>query len=560
MVLKSEIFYLFIALLVILNGCKKAAVNNPVAPTPPIVAETFQVSAYAVNGNDLNPQHGANLLPVFKLSFSAAIDKSSIPNAVSLTQNNGTKVSLNVNYQGGDSILLLQPGTPLNAVAKYVLDFKTILKSAKNTPLASEAFYNFSTAIDSSDKYPLISDSALLDKVQQQTFNYFWSFGHPVSGMARERNSSGDLVTSGGTGFGVMAIVTAVNRGFITRPQGAARILLITNFLKDKCTQYHGAFAHWINGANGQTIPFSTNDNGADIVETAYLMQGLITARQYFNTNDAAEINLRATINILWNGVDWNWFRQGNQNVLTWHWSPDKAFLMNDKVTGWNEALITYVLAAASPTNAISKAVYDSGWANNGGEENNKLFYGYTLPLGPDFGGPLFFEHYSFLGINPAGLQDKYANYQVQTTNHTLINQAYCTANPKHWYGYSNTCWGLTASDVEGGYNASAPNNDVGVITPAAAISSMPYTPLQSMNALKFFYYKLGDKLWGEYGFYDAFNLNDPWFATSALAIDEGPIIIMIENYRTGLLWNLFSNAPEIKTGLKKLGFTAPYL
>lgn len=233
---------------------------------------------------------------------------------------------------------------------------------------------------------------------------------------------------------------------------------------------------------------------------------------------------------------------------------------MNAQVRGWNEALMTYVLAASSPTYNIPLPVYTNGWANNGGMRNGNVYYNYVLPLGPTLGGPLFFEHYSFLGINPNGLNDAYANYQVQATNHTKINYEYCKTNPRGWFGYSSQCWGLTASDVPGGYNANSPTNDIGVISPTAAISSIPYTPAESMAALKFFYYTLGDKLWGQYGFYDAFKLNEAWFATSTLAIDQGPIIVMIENYRSGLLWNLFTSAPEIKNGMRGLGFTAPYL
>ena len=260
------------------------------------------------------------------------------------------------------------------------------------------------------------------------------------------------------------------------------------------------------------------------------------------------------------NAVEWNWFRQNNQNVLYWHWSPDKAWIINAQVRGWMEAMITYVMASSSLTDSIPKIVYDNGWAANGNIRNNNSYYSYQLPLGPSNGGPLFFEHYSFLGINPNGLSDAYANYQTQTVNHTKINYEYCKANPRGWNGYSNLCWGLTASDIPTGYNANEPNNDPGVISPTAALSSMPYTPVESMNALKFFYYKLGDKIWGQYGFTDAFKLSDPWFATSYLAIDQGPIIVMIENYRSGLLWNLFTSAPEIKNGMRRLGFTAPYL
>ena len=401
----------------------------------------------------------------------------------------------------------------------------------------------------------------MLDIVQKQTFKYFWDFGHPVSGLARERNTSGDVVTTGGSGFGVMSIIAGVNRNFITRAQGLARIDTIVNFLKNKCTRYHGAFSHWINGATGATVPFSAKDNGADLVETSFLMQGLLCARQYFNSADAEETALRNNINILWNGIEWSWFRNGGQNTLYWHWSPDYIFDINLQIKGWNEAMVIYVLAASSNTDSIPKIVYDNGWASNGGMKNGNSFYGIQLPLGPDYGGPLFFAHYSFLGINPKNLSDAYANYFTQNAAHSMINYSYCVANPNHFNGYSENVWGLTASDDNiTFYNAHSPTNDDGVITPSAAISSLPYTPEQSMNALRFFYYKLGDKLFKSYGFIDAFNLSDYWFADSFLAIDQGPEVVMIENYRSGLLWNLLMSCPEIKRGMTRLGFQSPNL
>jgi hypothetical protein len=314
-----------------------------------------------------------------------------------------------------------------------------------------------------------------------------------------------------------------------------------------------------MNGATGATIPFSPLDNGADLVETSYMMQGLLCARQYFNSaSDSAEVKLRQSINDLWNGVEWSWFRQNGQNVLYWHWSPDKGWAINLPVRGWDEALIVYVLAASADSGAIPKIVYEEGWARNGAMKNGHAYFGVRLPLGPSMGGPLFFAHYSFLGINPHGLSDAYADYWEQNTAQAEINYAYCMANPQQYNGYSAWCWGLTASDDNiSGYAAHAPgNNDVGVISPTAAIASIPYTPVKSMDALKFFYYILGDKIWGQYGFTDAFNLTKVWFADSYLAIDQGPEIIMIENYRSGLLWNLFMSCPEIKRGLKKLGFS----
>ena len=535
-------------------GCSKKDTTIP-------PAVDFVVKSLSIDNNIVSvTQYNVEYNPEIKISLSGVINKISASGNITLLQNGTVETPINITYQNNDSTVIIRPINNLQPLTKYYIGLSTNFRSTANTNLPAIFGRYFITKIDSTDKFPIITDNALLDKIQQQTFKYFWDNGHPVSGMARERNNSADLITTGGTGFGIMAMIAAVNRNFITRAEGRDRILKITNFLINNCTRYHGAFPHWLNGASGATIPFSPNDNGADLVETSFLMEGLITARQYFNTADPIETGLRIKINNLWNGVEWNWFRQGGQNVLYWHWSPDKGWFINAQVRGWNESLMTYILASSSLTDSIPKIVYDNGWASNGGIRNNNIFYSYTLPLGPSNGGPLFFEHYSFQAINPTGLTDAYANYQVQAVNHTKINYEYCKANPRGWMGYSSVCWGLTASDVPGGYNANEPNNDPGVIAPTAALSSFPYTPVESMNALKFFYYKLGDKTWGEYGFYDAFKLSDAWFDNATLAIDQGPIIVMIENYRSGLIWNLFTSAPEIKNGMRRLGFTAPYL
>ncbi len=419
--------------------------------------------------------------------------------------------------------------------------------------------------IDSTDKFPAVSEDELLTIIQKQTFKYFWDFGHPVSGLARERNNNtsgygNEVVTTGGSGFGVMAIIVGVDRKFVSRKQGLERISMIVSFLKNRTQKVHGAFSHWLNGATGDIIPFSEKDNGADIVETAYLMQGLLTAKEYFNGSDTSEAALRNGITDLWRNVEWSWFRKSNEEKLYWHYSNNYEWAMNLPVSGWNECLITYILAASSPTYSIPKSVYDNCWASNGAMKNGISYYGVSLPLGPAYGGPLFFSHYSFLGIDPHGLTDTYANYWDQVKNHTLINYKYCVDNPKKYKGYSNAVWGLTSSDDNKGYSAHAPDNDLGIISPAAAVSSLPYTPEESMRAIKFFYYKLGDKIWKDYGFTDAFSITDKWYGTSYLAIDQGPQIVMIENYRTGLLWKLLMGNKEIQDGLRKLGFQSPYL
>lgn len=559
--MKFYSYLLLVSLTAISICCSKSGGNNPAPPPPPPPPSSFSVSSLRVD--DVANQFSyvnVNTSPAIRVSFSNKITAASATNSISIRDNSGANVATALTYFNSDSTIVIKPAAPLNYLSKYTVNISTGLKSPEGGSLSQALTISLATKLDSSRKFPIISDNALLDLVQKQTFKYFWDFGHPVSGLARERNTSGEIVTTGGSGFGIMAIVAAADRGFITRAQAFERIQKITGFLKNTAQKFHGAFPHWLNGTTGVVVPFSTKDNGADLVETSYLVMGLLTARQYFNTADAAEATLRADINSIWNGVEWNWFRQNNQNVLYWHWSPNFNWEMNLPIRGWNEGLLTYILAASSTTSSIPATVYTSGWAGGNGFVNGNSYYGLPLPLGPPLGGPLFFSHYTFMGVRPTGLTDAYANYQVQTTNHTLINYNYSKTNPLNHFGYSDSVWGLTASDIPNGYTASSPTNDIGVIAPTAALSSMPYTPTESMKALKFFYYVLGDKLWGQYGFKDAFSLKDIWFADSYLAIDQGPIIVMIENHRSGLLWDLFTSCPEVKAGMLSLGFHAPYL
>ncbi len=521
------------------------------------IHQSFRLEKIAIDGvenasiyPDISPT------PVISLTFSDAVDTKTIQSNIILRKETNDNISLKFKIQS--NVIVVEPEKELTPYTSYELIVNTGLKSASGISIETGKVYSITTGINSTDKFPRISDDELLTLVQKQTFNYFWNFAHPTSGMARERTTSTNTVTTGGTGFGVMAMIVAVEREFITRNEAFERIQKITTFLTTKCTRYHGAFAHWINGETGATVAFSTYDNGADLVETSLLFQGLLTAREYFDKTTPEETQLRESITQLWEEIDWTWFQKESENVLYWHWSPQYNWQMNLKISGWNECLITYVLAASSPTHSISKNVYTQGWARNGAMANGKSFYSYTLPLGSDYGGPLFLSQYSFLGLNPKGLKDQYADYWEQNRNHTLINRQYCIENPKKFSGYGQDCWGLTASDGNDGYSAYSPTNDKGVIAPTAALSAMPYTPQESMQALHFFYYKLGDKLWSEYGFVDAFNLSRNWFDNQHIAINQGPIIVMIENYRTGLLWKLLMKSPEIRVGLTKLGFTYP--
>ena len=414
-----------------------------------------------------------------------------------------------------------------------------------------------------------ISNDSLLTLVEYRTFQYFWDGAEPTSGAARERyhtdndypDNDKNIVTTGGTGFGVMAILVGIERKFITRTQGLERLTKLVGFL-EKADRFHGAWPHWMYGETGKVKPFGLKDDGGDLVETSYLLQGLLCVRQYFKDGNEKEKKLAARVDKLWRDVEFDWYRNGSQNVLYWHWSPKHQWEMNFPVEGYNECLIMYVLGAASPSHGIPAAVYHQGWARGGAIKNDLTHqqYGYHLDLkhnfDQQFGGPLFWSHYSFLGLDPRHLKDKYADYWTHNKNHTLINYQYCVENPKHFKDYGKNSWGLSAGYSIKFYAAHSPTEDVGVISPTAALSSFPYTPEESMRALKHFYYDLGDKIFGEYGFYDGFSITDNWCKPWYLAIDQGPQVVMIENYRSGLLWNLFMSCPEVKSGLDKLNFT----
>ncbi len=397
-----------------------------------------------------------------------------------------------------------------------------------------------------------MTEEELLTSVQRATFRYFYDYGHPVSGLARERKGDTDRCASGGTGFALMNFPVAVERSFISRQAAAERVLTILQFLNSKAERYHGAWAHWINGTTGETMPFSQYDNGGDLVETAYLVQGLLTVRQYFDTADDTERQIRELATSMWESVEWDWYQKDPaDSVLYWHWSPDYGWRMDMPIRGFNETMIVYILAISSPTHSVPKYLYDKGWAGSG-YWHGKTHYGHLQWVGPELGGPLFFTHYSFLGFDPREHTDKYCNYFENNRNITRIHRDYCIDNPENHQGYGENVWGLTASDDPWGYRAHSPTNDNGTITPTAAVSAMPYTPEESIAALKHFYYELGDRLWGEFGFKDAFNLGADWFATSFLAIDQGTIVPMIENYRTGLCWSLFMDNDEITRVEKK--------
>jgi hypothetical protein len=405
------------------------------------------------------------------------------------------------------------------------------------------------------------ADEALLDTVQRDTLRFFWDFGHPVSGLARDRTNppphdpGNDVITIGGTGMGIMALIVGAERGWLPREAVLERLARMVAFLEET-DRYHGVFAHFVNGTTGRTIPFGGMDDGADLVETAFLMMGLLTAREYFAGPAPAEASLRAGIARLWDAVDWARHVKPGGDVLMWHWSPNHGFGVNMEIRGWNECLVAYVLAVAS--GRVPASLYHTGWAHGPHFRNGLTYYGLTLPLGPPIGGPLFFTHYSFMGLDPRGLTDRYADYFHQNRTHALVNYRHCVENPGGFLGYGPSCWGLTASDSDCGYLAHAPDTDRGVITPTAAIASLPYVPAESLAALRGFCAR--PELWTEWGPMDAFNDTAGWRSGTCLAIDQAPIVGMVENARSGLLWRLFMGAPEVRRALEDMGFSSPHL
>lgn len=544
-----KFLFFIIPFLSFLLSCKND--STKVSPGP----KNISLLSVSLDGRPFSYSYsGTSITPQIVLGFSEPIDHTSAQNSILL--NNGV-VPVTISFTHHDSSLVVQPVNPLNYLTGYSLLVSPQLTSAtKKTFGISGITIKLMTGVNPVPKFPVISDTALVTLVQQQTLKYFYDFAEPVSGMARERNSSGNTVTMGGSGFGVMALIVGMNRGFISRANGLAQAKKIVTYL-EKADRFHGAWPHWSDGTTGKTIAFSPNDNGADIVETSFMIHGLLCLRQYLTPADTVGNNLINRITQLYQAVDWNWFRKTPaENVLYWNWSPTAGFAVNVPARGYNETLITYLLAAGSATHSIPVEVYQQGWAQNKNILNGNSYLGHVLPLGEPYGGPLFFTQYSFLGFDPH-VTDTYlnVNYWTQNVNQSLINHDYCVKNPGNYALYSDSCWGITASDNPWGYGAQSPTNDNGTISPTAAISSMPYTPAQSMKAIRFFYYQLGDRLWGQYGFYDAINLTQGWTATSTLAIDQGPIVVMLENYRTGLLWKLFKTAPEVQAAKTKLGF-----
>jgi exo beta-1,2-glucooligosaccharide sophorohydrolase (non-reducing end) len=506
---------------------------------------------------------------------------------VDLSWSPADQVERYVIYRSPDGASYQPIGIQVRGITRYTDYLGKPPRTAYYKVAASDAAYRqskLSAAVSATTH--AMPDDELLTMLQEQCFRYYWEAAHRDSGSTLE-NIPGDdrIVATGASGFAVMALIVGVDRGFIPRAQGAERLAKIVGFL-EKAPRYHGAWSHFMDGHTGQSLPvFDLLDNAGDLVETALLMEGLLAARQYFHGANDAERDLYAKITRLWETVEWDWYRRSPQgDALFWHWSPDFAWHIHHRITGYNEAMIVYLLAIASPTHSVPPELYYTGWAGqsaaavnyrrgwspassatraaiveSAGDHylNGHSYFGIQLDVGVGTGGPLFFAHYSYMGFDPRGLRDRFTDYFQNNRNMALINRAYVIENPKHFQGYGADCWGLTASDGPKGYLAHAPdpNDDDGTITPTGALASFPYTPEASMVAFKHLYRDLGDRIWDIYGPRDAFNESADWVSPIYMGLNQAPITVMIENYRTGLLWKLFMSNPEIQPMLDKIGF-----
>lgn len=399
---------------------------------------------------------------------------------------------------------------------------------------------------------------AFLTGIQAAGIRYFTAYAHPESGLAREwgRTRPNARVRRtcalGATGMGLLNIIVAVDRGILAREDACTLLLTQLRFL-ETADHYDGVSPHWLDGTTGKTVVFG-GIPGGDVVETAFLMQGLIAVREYFTGKNVTEAEIRERADGLWRRVRWDRLVAPGHR-LYWHW-PIEGRAHPMRITGSNEGHLAYLLAAASPTHPVPAAVYHEGWVGSH-VVIDRTFHGVPLEVGRPHGFPLFWTHYSYLGFDPRGITDHHVgDYFTHHRNVARIHWEYAQANPGGFESYGPLRWGLTASMGPDGYRAWTPvREDTGTIAPTAALSSFPYTPEKSLAMLEDLYAERGHDLWGAFGFFDAFNDSRNWVATDAwIGIDVGPIAPMIENHRTGLCWRLFMQAPEIRDAVERLG------
>ena len=412
-----------------------------------------------------------------------------------------------------------------------------------------------------------ITDAALLDSLQRTSFQYFWDQGSSVTGLIRDRNTGGSPASTASTGFGLSAICIGIDHGWVSRTDGATRVLtalqVLWNMPQGNATSgtigYKGLYWHWLD----MSTATRTWDSELSTIDTALLFAGIMDAREYFTSNTGDEPQIRALADSITSRADWAFMKNGGPGLKMGFKPGVTGFSGFGTWTGYNEAMIMYIIAIGSHTHPVPS----SDWKTWTSGYNWSTQFGYTYLIFP----PLFGHQYSHCWIDFRAVQDTFmmthsSNYFENSTRATLAQRAYAIANPGGKVGYGANLWGLTASDVPPptGYNArGAPpaQNDDGTITPTAPISSIPFAPTECLAVAHNLWDNYGTFLWGPYGFKDAFNLtsNPDWYDTDYLGIDQGPIIMMIENYRNNAVWNRFMKHPDIVRGMFLAGFSGSF-
>ena len=407
---------------------------------------------------------------------------------------------------------------------------------------------------------PALTTEALLDTLQHTAFDYFWNEANPTNGLIKDRSTLSSPCSIASLGFGLSAICIGIDHGWVSRDDGRARIRTALQTLWTKpqgnalsgTIGYKGLYYHFLDMPGA----LRTWDCELSTIDTALLFAGIIDAKQYFDTADPVDVEVRALADSIYYRADWEFMRNFAPSIYM-GWKPGTGFSTFGQWIGYNEAMILFILALGSPTHPVPATTW-TAWTSG---YNWSTQYGQTYVIFP----PLFGHQYSHCWIDFRSIYDTYmANrgitYFENSRRATLAQRAYCIANPSGRVGYGANQWGLTASDGPTGYNArGAPpsQNDDGTISPTAVGGAVPFAPEVAIPALHHLYDTYGPQLFSTYGFRDAFNLtvNPDWYDTDYIGIDQGPIIVMIENYRTGKVWQRFMANPDIQRGLQRAGF-----
>ncbi|MDM7914397.1 MAG: glucoamylase family protein, partial [Candidatus Eisenbacteria bacterium] len=403
-----------------------------------------------------------------------------------------------------------------------------------------------------------LTNEALLDTLQRTAFDFFWNEANPANGLIKDRSTPGSACSIASVGFGLSAILIGIDHGWITRDEGRARILTTLETFwngpqgtaPDGMIGYKGLFYHFLD----MNTATRTWDCELSTIDSALLFAGILDAREYFTTDDPVDVQVRTLADSLYYRADWNFFRNGNPGILM-GWRPGTGFAGFGQWVGYNEAMILYILAIGSPTHPVPASSWNT-WTSG---YHWQTQYGYTYVIFP----PLFGHQYSHCWIDFRYIQDAHMRgrgitYFENSRRATLAQRNYCIANPFGHIGYGANLWGITACDGPDGYaahGAPPPQNDDGTIAPTAPAGSIPFTPDESLAVLQNLYDNYRAMLWGPYGFRDAFNLDRGWWDTDYIGIDQGPIVLMIENYRTGAVWERIERNGDVQWGLHLAGF-----